>query len=82
VTDALVYAIGVAISPVAIGSVLVILSSAHALPNAASFAAGWIVGVAAVFALVVHGLDVSDTRPEWIAVLELGRRGGVRRRRR
>lgn len=73
-TDALVYAIGVAISPVAIGSVLLILSSAHALPNAASFAAGWIVGVAIVaslFALAVQGVGLSDSEPVWIAVLEL-----------
>ena len=72
--DALVYAVGVAISPVAIGSVLLILSSAHALPNAASFAAGWIVGVAIVaslFVVAVQGVGISDSQPVWIAVLEL-----------
>jgi hypothetical protein len=70
----LVYAIGVAISPVAIASVLLVLSSAHALPNAASFALGWIIGVAvvaSVFVLVVKSLGISDSRPVWIGVLDL-----------
>jgi hypothetical protein len=64
----------VAISPVAIASVLLVLSSAHALPNAASFAVGWSRGVAvvaSVFVVVVKILGISDSRPVCIGVLDL-----------
>ena len=69
---ALVYALGVAVSPVAIATVLVMLSSPRGSTNAVSFAAGWTAGVAICavgFTVVVDRLDVTDSRPVWLGVL-------------
>ena len=70
---ALVYALGVAVSPVAIATVLVILSSQRGSTNAVSFAAGWTAGIAICavgFTVVVDRLDVTDSRPVWLGVLD------------
>jgi hypothetical protein len=72
--DAVVYALGVAISPVPIAAVLIMLSGPGASGNSVAFAAGWIVGLAIaaiVFALLVNGLGVGDSRPVWIGAAEL-----------
>lgn len=69
---ALVYALGVAVSPVAIATVLVMLSSPRGSPNAVSFAAGWTAGIAICavgVTVVVDRLDVTDSRPAWLGVL-------------
>ena len=69
---ALVYALGVAVSPVAIATVLVMLSSPRGSTNAVSFAAGWTAGIAICavgFTVVVDRLDVTDSRPVWLGVL-------------
>jgi threonine/homoserine/homoserine lactone efflux protein len=74
VRDTFVYAIGVAISPVAVGTVLLVLTGRAPVVNAMSFAAGWIAGVtacAAVVALLVAGLDLTDARPAWIGASDL-----------
>jgi hypothetical protein len=74
VRDALTYALGVAISPFAIATVLLILSSRSATANAVSFAAGWISGVAAcavAFTLLVNELDINDSEPAWMRVTDL-----------
>jgi hypothetical protein len=72
VEHALVYALGVAVSPVAIATVLVMLSSPRGSANAVSFAAGWTVGIAVCavgLTVVVDLLDVTDSRPVWLGVL-------------
>ena len=71
---ALVYALGIAISPVAIATVLVILSSHGGSTNAVSFAVGWTAGVAlcaVAVTVVVHRLGVTDSHPEWLGVLDV-----------
>ena len=72
--DALVYALGIAFSPVPIASVLLILSARRAMPNSVSFALGWIAGLAAVavtLAVLVQRSGVSDDSPRWLAVAEI-----------
>ena len=74
VREALVYAVGVALSPVAIAATLLLLTCRRAVANAFSFLIGWTLGVAlAIFVLVVlvnsTGLTGSD--PLRMAVAEL-----------
>ena len=72
--EALVYALGVAVSPAPIASIIVILTSPRALANGASFLAGWALGVASVVTLLVVVVDeagIDDSDPSWIAVPEL-----------
>ena len=72
--EALVYAVGVALSPVPIAASIVILTSPRALAKSASFVAGWALGVAFVITLLVVMVDearISDSHPSWIAVPEL-----------
>jgi len=74
VRDALVYAAGVAVSPVAIASILLLLTSRGASANGTSFAVGWAAGVAAlagVFAVLVRVVGIVDKHPVWIALVEL-----------
>lgn len=71
---AVVYALGVAVSPVPIAAILLILSGRGASANAMSFAAGWIAGVttsALVCTALVNGLDLTDSAPVWISVADL-----------
>ena len=71
---ALLYATGIAISPIAILATLLLLTCRRAVANALSFLAGWTAGVAALillFVLLVHGMGVSDSDPLWIALAEL-----------
>jgi Sap, sulfolipid-1-addressing protein len=72
--DAVVYALGVAVSPVPIAAVLIMLSGPGASGNSLAFAAGWIVGLAIAaigFALLVNCLGLVDSRPAWISAAEL-----------
>lgn len=72
--EALVYAIGIAISPIAIVATLLLLTCRRAVANTVSFLVGWTVGVAAVislFVVLVNGVGVSDSDPLWIALTEL-----------
>jgi Sap, sulfolipid-1-addressing protein len=74
VQDAVIYALGVAVSPIPIVAVLFVLSRPGALANASAFAAGWVVGLTScgvIFALLVHGLGLVDSAPRWIATAEL-----------
>jgi threonine/homoserine/homoserine lactone efflux protein len=74
VHDALPYAIGVAISPVAIGAIVLLLSRPLPLSGAAAFAAGWVAGVAAqavVLTTAVDRSDVTDADPVALAIAEL-----------
>ena len=73
-SNALPYALAVAFSPVAIASILVLLTSRRAAANGTLFAVGWTIGVAllaAAFAALVHQLDLVDEHPSWVAGLEL-----------
>lgn len=73
-SHASIYALGVAGSPIAIGAILIILSSRGVSANAVSFAAGWIVGVAIsaiAFTVLVHSLGITDSAPAWIAAADL-----------
>ena len=69
------YAIGVAVSPFAIVTILLILTSCRgANSNGAIFMVGWtagVAGVAVVFATVVRRSGVVDSHPAWIAAMEL-----------
>lgn len=68
------YALGVAVSPIPIGAALVILSGPGALTNSLWFASGWIVGVAiaaGTLTVAVAALDVTNSKPAVIAVLDL-----------
>ena len=72
--DALAYAIGIAVSPVAIGSIVLLLSRPTPLRVAAAFAAGWISGVGAqvvILATAVNSADITDTDPTALALAEL-----------
>ena len=74
VRDALVYAAGVAVSPIAIASILLLLTSRRGSANGTSFAVGWAAGVAAlagVFAVLVRAVGIVDKHPVWIALIEL-----------
>lgn len=63
-----VYALGVAVSPVPIGAVILVLTCPARLRGGLSFLAGWVAGVA-ILALLFIAL--SDADPVWIAALEL-----------
>jgi threonine/homoserine/homoserine lactone efflux protein len=72
--DALAYAVGIAISPVAIGAIVLLLSRPTPLRVATAFSAGWIAGVGAqvaVLAAAVNGADVTDADPTVLAIAEL-----------
>lgn len=72
--EPLVYAVGVAVSPVPIASALLVLTTARATANGVSFLAGWVLGVLFVTALLValvQQAGLSDSDPLWIAVPEL-----------
>jgi hypothetical protein len=74
VGEALPYALGVAVSPVAIAAILLLLTSRRAAANGTLFAVGWASGVAVVagaFAVLVQRAAISDTHPVWVSVLEL-----------
>jgi len=74
VRESLVYAVGVAVSPVPIASTLLILTCRRARTNAVSFAAGWVVGLsaaAATFVVLVQASGLTDSSPAWIAIPEL-----------
>jgi len=74
VRDALVYAAGVAVSPIAIASILLLLTSRGGSANGISFAVGWAAGVAAlagVFAVLVRVVGIVGKHPVWIAIVEL-----------
>jgi len=69
------YALGVALSPIAIVTILLILTSyRRANSNGALFALGWTTGVAAaatVCAAAVRHSGIVDSHPTWIAVMEI-----------
>jgi hypothetical protein len=74
VGHALVYAAGVALSPVAIVTSILLLSGRGGAAKAATFALGWIAGLVAmevVLVLLVDLAELSDADPLWIAVPEL-----------
>jgi len=74
VSDALVYAAGVAVSPIPIASILLLLTSRGGSANGISFAVGWAAGVAAlagVSAVLVRVVGVVGKHPVWIAIVEL-----------
>ena len=71
---ALLFAIGVAASPVPIGASLLLLTGQRPAANGAAFALGWIVGlsvVAGAFVLLVPLAGLTDSDPLWIALMEL-----------
>ena len=73
-SEALPYAVGVAISPIAIATTLLLLTARRAVSNGLSFLVGWIVGVAVpilVFVVIVSQTDISDSDPIWVAVANL-----------
>lgn len=73
-SDALILAVGVAVSPVPIAAVTLILSGTRSRAVGSSFALGWFFGVSAsvvVFIAVVSAAETSDESPLWIAVPEL-----------
>lgn len=72
--DAVVYALGVASSPIPIAAVLMILSGPGASVTSTVFAAGWIMGLviaAVVVALLVTAFGLGNSRPVWIGATEL-----------
>jgi Sap, sulfolipid-1-addressing protein len=72
--DALAYAIGIAISPVAIAAIVLLLTRPAPLRGATAFSAGWIAGVGAqvaVLATAVNRADVTDADPTVLAIAEL-----------
>jgi Sap, sulfolipid-1-addressing protein len=74
VSHALVYSVGVALSPVAIASSILLLSCPGGTAKAATFALGWLAGLAAMetlLAVLVDRADLSDADPLWIGVPEL-----------
>jgi threonine/homoserine/homoserine lactone efflux protein len=73
-SQALPYSLGIVLSPVPIGASVVFLSCRDGLAKGASFALGWIAGLATtalVLALVVGSADLSTSDQLWIAVPEL-----------
>jgi hypothetical protein len=73
-SHALVYAAGVALSPVAIVASILLLSCRGGVTKAAAFALGWLAGLAAVetaLAVLVDRADLSDADPLWISGPEL-----------
>jgi hypothetical protein len=74
VSDSLVFAVGVAVSPVPIASMTLILGGRRPALNASSFALGWIAGVATsaiLFVVLIRGTGITDEDPLWISVSEL-----------
>lgn len=72
--DALVYAVGVAISPVAIVASILLLTCPRALANGSCFVLGWTLGVASATALLVLLVNVAgltDEHTSWIGTTEL-----------
>lgn len=72
--ETLPYAVGVAISPVAIATTLLLLTARGAIANGIAFLLGWAVGVAVpilVFVVIVSQTDISDSDPIWITVADL-----------
>jgi threonine/homoserine/homoserine lactone efflux protein len=68
--------IGVAISPVPIIAVVLMLGTSRGRVNGPAFIAGWLVGLAAVGAIVLFvaggaGADDDGGSPTWVAVLKL-----------
>jgi len=59
------YAVGIAISPIPIAAVILMLFSDRARSNSLAFLTAWIVGIAAVTAVVVTlpGLETDDAAP-------------------
>jgi hypothetical protein len=73
-SEALPFAFGVAVSPVAIGSSLLLLTCRRALANGTLFAFGWtaaVTALAAAFFTLARETGLSDAHPVWIAVLDL-----------
>lgn len=73
-SEALVYAVGVALSPVAIAASLLMLTCRRAVANTIAFVIGWTAGVAAailVLVVLVSNAGLTDSDPRWIAVTEL-----------
>ena len=69
-------ALGVAISPVPIMSVILMLFSANAVRNSALFLVGWVVGVTAVIGIAAVALGQADPTGDegpatWVSVLKL-----------
>jgi len=60
ISEVLTFAIGVAVSPIAIIAVIVMLFSQRARVNGPAFLAGWVVGLAVVCAVVYVIADQSD----------------------
>jgi hypothetical protein len=74
VGEVVVYAIGVAISPVPVAAAIVVLTGRDAIANGASLLAGWTVGVvsaASLFVVLVDRVGVGDADPLWIAISEV-----------
>jgi Sap, sulfolipid-1-addressing protein len=72
--EIVLYAVGVAISPVPVAASIVVLTGRHAVANGASFLAGWAIGVfsaSALFVVLVDRVGISDADPLWIAVPEI-----------
>lgn len=73
-SDALVYALGVAVSPVPTGAVILVLTCPARVRGGLSFLAGWVAGLAllaVLFVALVSVAGISDTSPVWIGVLEV-----------
>lgn len=72
--DALVFAVGVAISPVAIVASILLLTCPKALANGSCFVLGWTAGVASAtvsLVLLVNAVGLTDADPAWIGFMEL-----------
>lgn len=68
------FAVGIAISPIPIVSVILILFSRRPDTNGLAFLGGWVLGmlVVTLIVLLLSGtLDLGDGRPLWISWLEL-----------
>ena len=73
-TEAVPYAVGVAISPIPIAAILLLLTCRSAAAKGFSFLGGWVVGVAVPMLLLVVLVDravVTDSDPLWIAIAEI-----------
>lgn len=73
-SDALILAVGVAVSPVPIAAVTLILSGTSSRVVGTSFALGWFFGVtASILVLIsfVAAAGASDESPLWIAIPEV-----------
>jgi threonine/homoserine/homoserine lactone efflux protein len=74
VGEIVVYAGGVAVSPVPVAAAIAVLTGSRAIANGSWFLAGWTFGVfsvAALFAVLVDRAGVSDANPRWIAIAEV-----------